>query len=202
MKKFKLFSLLVLLLIGISASSQTIGFAGQLSYSKAKGDVFKDPNGNEFFSIGLGYEADLMLYPDFMDEKLGFGITYFGSFLFGQTGDGDFDLAMYGLSLYGFKGQLRLFDSEAKVCPYISLGLGLSHFETPAWVSGDDVIVHADNAFSLGIRPEIGIELSGVIISASYFVPMKYDVANLARDFKGTAGAFSIGIGYRTFLYL
>lgn len=200
MKKIKLLSLAILLLVGFGAMSQTISFSGQLGYSKAKGDLFSDPNGNEFFSIGLGYEGDLLYFPDLLGDRLGIGICYYNSVLFGQTGSGAFDIATYGLGLYGVKGQLRLFDVDSKVSPYFSLGLGLSHLETPQWTSGTDVLVPADHAFSIGLRPEVGIELGGLILSVSYFTPMKYSVESLAGEFKGTAGSFTIGLGYRYFL--
>lgn len=117
------------------------------------------------------------------------GLTLEGNVLF--TSDGD--LGVYGLSLYGVKGYYWFFESA--VSPYATLSLGLSQFSTPDVTVGGSTI-DGENAYSFGIRPEIGVELGGFIIAASYFVPMEYEFNN----FKGKGGALQFSIGYRHFL--
>jgi hypothetical protein len=72
---------------------------------------------------------------------------------------------------------------------------------TPDVTVGTDV-TKGGRAYSLGLRPEIGLDLGGFLISASYFVPMKYKIESPTGDFDGTAGAFNISIGYRHYMDL
>jgi hypothetical protein len=97
--------------------------------------------------------------------------------------------------VYGVKGQWRFFNST--VSPYGSLTLGLSHFSTPEITMGNQVIAEAQNAFSFGIRPELGVEFGVFFISAGYIIPMKYKI----HDVKDSAGALQFNIGLRFSLF-
>lgn len=188
---------ILLALISIDSYAQHISFSGQLGYAQPKGDAFTDATGQRLSSFGISYEADILFHPFMFDEKLGFGVTYVGSALFGKNSSQVLDIGIYGLSLIGVKGQYRLLSPDKTFSPYGSLGLGVSIFETPEMTSGGSVIIPSDKSYSFGVRPEIGLEINGVIISASYFVPMKYDVQSTLGTFKGTAGSLTIAIGYR-----
>lgn len=204
MKKNKLISVLCfLLLFGTSVNAQLFSFSGQIGYANPQGDIFKDDvTGDKLSSFGIGYDADVMMCFDRFNNKLSAGITYVGNALFGSESSTGFDIGMYGLSLYGVKGHYRLLVPEKKVSPYVALGLGLSQFSTPDVYYGDDLIAEGKSAFSLGIRPEIGFDLGGFLISAAYMVPMKYNVKSETGDFKGSAGALSISIGWRQYISL
>jgi hypothetical protein len=201
MKNLK-FSLMFALLILLAGNSfgQDFSYSGVLGYAKPQGNAFTDAAGNKLSSFGISYEADVLYYQGLLDGKLGLGLTYVGSVLFGKTGSGTLDIGVYGLSLYGVKGLYRLRDVDNTFSPYGAMGLGVSVFETPEMSSGSTVIIPADRSFSLGIRPELGLEIGGFVISASYFVPMNYDVKSALGSFKGSAGAFTIGLGYRGYL--
>ena len=151
-------------------------------------------------SFGLGYEVDLMLCLDNFDQKLGVGIMYAGHALFGAEQEGGFDIGIYGLELYGVKGQYRFWGPDNAVSPYVSLGLGVSKFSTPEITSGTTVIEEGKSAFSFRLRPEIGIDLGGFVISAAYMTPMSYTIESDMGDYDGSAGAFTISIGYRKYI--
>jgi hypothetical protein len=164
--------------------------------------MFTDANGAKLASGGLSYEVDAMLSLESFDNKLSVGVTYMGSALFGEDQNTLTGIAIYGLALYGVKGHYRLFEPDMGFSPYGSLSLGLSHFSTPEITSGSSVLVEGGNAFSFGLRPEVGLDINGVLISASYIVPMKYTVESGTGNFDGTAGAFMISLGYRKYLDL
>lgn len=197
MKKFKVLLLIFALTFSIGAIGQALSYNGVFSYAMPQGDAFKDANGDKTTSFGLSYEVDLLYFHGFLDDRLGLGLTYFGSALFGEDNSSAFDIGIYGLSLVGAKGMYRLLPIDEPISPYGALGLGVSTFSTPEVTSGGAVLVPADKSFSFGLRPELGLDLGGFIISVAYFVPMKYNVSGALGSFKGTAGALTIGLGYR-----
>lgn len=184
-------------LFALSSQAQLISVSGQLGYAGPQGDAFKDPvSGEKQTSFGIGYDADVLYMLESMDNKLSVGLMYFGSALFGSESSTGIDIGIYGLSLYGVKGQYRMLEPDRKVSPYGSLGLGLSQFSTPDVTVGTST-VEGESAYSLGLRPEVGLDLGGFLLSAAYMVPMKYTVDSSTGSFDGTAGALSISIGYR-----
>lgn len=201
MKKLKI-TLLFALLIALASNSfgQTFSYSGQLGYANPQGDAFTDAvTGDKLSSFGISYEADILYFHGFLDDKLGLGLTYVGSALFGKNSTAAFDIGIYGLSLYGVKGVYRLRSVDNTFSPYAALGLGVSVFETPEVTSGTTILIPADKSFSLGLRPEIGLEISGLLLSVSYFTPMKYDVSGFG-SFKGTAGSLTFALGYRGYI--
>lgn len=202
MKKQKLFCLLLLIsTFYLNVNAQLFTVSGQLGYAKPQGDAFKDDvTGERLSSFGIGYDLDLMMCLDNFDNKLAVGIMYEGSALFGSESSTGLDIGMYGLALYGVKGQYRLLNPDKSVSPYGSLGLGLSQFSTPDVYSGETLIAEGKSSFSLGLRPEIGFDLGGFLLSAAYFVPMPYSIKSDTGDFKGSAGNLSISIGYRQYI--
>ncbi|MBT3423851.1 MAG: outer membrane beta-barrel protein [Bacteroidetes bacterium] len=203
MRTFKLFTILLILsMISLSSYAQLFTVSGQVGYAGPRGNAFTDDvTGDRLSSFGLGYEADVMMCLDKLDNKLAVGLMYSGAALIGSEGESFFDFGVYGLALYGIKGQYRLLNPDKSFSPYGSLGLGLSQMSTPDVTVGTDV-TKGGRAYSLGLRPEIGLDLGGFLISASYFVPMKYKIESPTGDFDGTAGAFNISIGYRHYMDL
>ncbi|MGB0431337.1 MAG: hypothetical protein ACPGLV_12755 [Bacteroidia bacterium] len=190
-----------LFITAFSANAQVFSTSGQVGYSSAKGDAFKDDNGVKQSSFGLGYEADALLYLESFDNKLGVGIMYSGNALFGKNESTATGIAIYGLNLYGLKGQYRLLSTDKSFSPYGSLGLGLSQFSVPTiTINGSEI--GGGKGYSLGMRPEIGLDINGLLISAQYFVPMKYSVESDAGTFEGSAGTFTISVGYRKYFDL
>lgn len=193
--------LFFLLLFSIHSHAQFITFSGQVGYARPQGEMFKDNvTGERLGSFGLGYDADVLWCFDKLDNKLAAGITYVGNAVFGMESSTGLDLGMYGLSLYGVKGLYRLRTPDKSVSPYAALGLGLSELSTADIYSGETLVAEGKSSFSFGLRPEIGFDLGGFLLSASYLVPMKYNVKSETGDFSGTAGALSISIGYRYYL--
>lgn len=186
--------------LGFSTQAQTISYSGQLGYAITQGDAFTDADGNRLSSFGISYEADLLYFPGLLDDRLGLGVSFVGSALFGKNSEEELDIGIYGLSLYGVKGMYRVLPVDRSFSPYGALGLGVSVFETPEMTYGNDVVIPADKSYSLGLRPEIGLDLGGFVISASYFVPMQYDVSSDLGTFKGSAGSLTIGVGYRGYI--
>jgi len=180
-----------------SANAQVpISFAGQIGYASPQGSWFKGEDGEKSSKFGIGIDFDILYHLEQFENKLGVGVTYNSSFLF-STADG---IGLYGLGLYGVKGHYRFFNSTCS--PYGALSLGLGHFATPEitmtdWDGNETVVAKSENAFSFGIRPEIGVELGGFIISAGFIIPMKYSL----YDVKNSAGALQINIGYRYCLF-
>lgn len=178
----------------VTANGQSFSLAGQLGFASPKGDSFVDASGEKMAGGGLAVDLEGLYHLEQFDNKIGVGLTYNSSLLFGiSTGD-SFEAGIYGLSLYGIKGQYRFFDTG--VTPYISLGTGLSQFSTPEITmtssNGEEtVIAEPESAFSFGFRPEIGVDLGSFIISAAYMTPMKYKIT------EQSAGSFQISVGYR-----
>ncbi|MCQ2607393.1 MAG: hypothetical protein MJ197_01730 [Bacteroidales bacterium] len=203
MKKIKTITTFLFLVFTTSVNAQLFTFSGQLGYARPQGNVFKDKTtGDRLSSFGLGYDADILVCFDKFNNKLSAGVTYVGSVLFGSESSSGFDIGMYGLALYGIKGHYRLLHPDRSVSPYVSLGLGLSQFSTPDIYLDETLIAEGKSSFSLGVRPEIGFDLGGLLLSAAYFVPMRYSVESTTGDFSGSAGTFSISIGYRQYISL
>jgi len=210
MKTIKLYLLATFTLILGSSymlNAQMFSFSGQAGYAGPKGDAFKDPITNEKqSSFGLGFEADVLYYIDGFDNRLGMGIMYNGNALFGKNSSETLDIGIYGLALYGIKAQYRLKDPDVLFSPYGSLGLGLSRFSTPdvtaTDATGTETVIEGKSAFSLGLRPEIGLDIGGFLISVAYFTPMKYTIDSDTGDFDGTAGTLNFSIGYRYYFDL
>ena len=183
------------------ANAQTpISFSGQIGYASPQGGHFKNSAGEKMSKFGIGLDFDALYHLDQMDNKLGVGLAYNTSFLFGADLSDGMDIGLYGLSLYGVKGQYRFFNS--KVSPYGSLALGLSRFSTPEVSMVDSyghktVLAESESSFSFGIRPEIGVEFGAFVISFAYTVPMKYKV----YDVSASAGCLQINIGTRISLF-
>jgi len=177
-----------------------ISFSGQGGYASPSGGHFENAAGEKMSKFGLGLDFDVLWHLEQMDNKLGVGLAYNTSFLFGADFSGGLNVGLYGLDLYGVKGQYRFFNS--RVSPYAALSLGLSRFSTPEISMVDaagnsTVISPAEHAFGFGIRPEVGIEFGSFILSAAYIVPMSYTVYGNSKS----AGCFQINIGWRTTLF-
>jgi hypothetical protein len=193
MKKIVLFLFVATFMVFQQANAQKISIGGQLGWTVPNGEAF---NYDEDSGIkgGIGYTADILYHFPILDQKLAAGLVYNGSAIFGGgTKGGSFDLDLYGLALYGVKGQYRFFKS--KVSPYVSISTGLSHLETPTFYNEDgSVAVKGKNSFSFGFAPEFGLELGSFTMSAMYFTPMKYKVWATEKE---SAGTLQISLGYR-----
>lgn len=192
-----LFSILLVFIICDCATAQEISLSGQFGYASPKGDAFKDPDThNRLASFGLGYDFDVLYVFEDIDSRFSGGIMFSGNVIFGKESGDVLDVGLYGLALYGVKGHYRFLDPDNAVSPYVNLSLGLSRFATPD-ITINDQTIKGKSVFSFGIRPEIGIDLAGFLISTAYFVPMKYNVKSNTGNFNGTAGVWNISIGYR-----
>lgn len=202
MKNTKIVRAIILwMLVSINVQAQLFSFSGQVGYARPQGSVFKDKaTGEKLGSLGIGYDCDVLMGLDRFDNKLSVGIMYDGNALFGFESSTEFDFGMYGLAMYGVKGHYRLLSPDRKVSPYAALGLGLSQFGTPDVYSGDSLIVSGKSIFSLAVRPEIGFELGGLLLSVSYFVPMHYKVESATGDFSGSAGVLAFSLGWRQYI--
>lgn len=192
----------LIILAVTSSQAQLITASGQLGYAGPIGDAFVDPETDEKqSSFGIGYEFDALYQLESVDPKLSVGIMYSGAALFGKNSDEAFDIGIYGLNLYGVKGQYVFNDPDAAVNFYGSLGLGLSQLATPDVTftdgEGTETVIEGESAFSFGVRPEVGVNLGGFLISTSMMVPMKYTIDSDTGNFEGTAGTFNVSIGYR-----
>ncbi|MDR1761588.1 MAG: outer membrane beta-barrel protein [Bacteroidales bacterium] len=186
----------VFLATAMTANAQVpISFSGQVGYASPQGSFFKTAAGEKMSKFGLNFDFDVLYHLDQFDNKLGVGITYDASVLFGADLNNFSKIGLYGLSHYAVKGQWRFFNS--KVSPYGSLSLGLNQFSTPEVSVNGEVVAESENAFGFGIRPEIGVDLSGFLISVGYVVPMKYSVENV----KKSASCWQISIGGRISLF-
>ena len=189
----------------VSANAQDIpiSISGQVGYASPQGSAFENEKGEKMSKFGIGVDLDVLWHFEQLEYKLGLGLTWNTSFLLGaDLGDeGLGDIGMYGLSLYGVKGHWRFL--EGKVSPYGALSLGLSQLSTPE-VSMTDfdgnkiILAESKSSFSFGIRPEIGVELGGFLVSVGYFFPMKYTIEDHSV---GNAGNLQFNIGYRYILF-
>ncbi len=132
----------------------------------------------------------LMLYTlSGLENKLGLGINYNGSILFGNSNSYN-DIGIFGLNFYGIKAKYHFLKN--KITPFISLSTGLSNLSTPEITDENDTnITEGESEFAFGLRPEIGTNLGNFIISSGYILPMKY------RKFGQKAGVFQLSIGFR-----
>ncbi|MDR1680089.1 MAG: hypothetical protein LBR81_10005 [Prevotellaceae bacterium] len=175
-----------------------ISFSGQIGYASPQGGFFKDAAGEKMSKFGLGLDFDVLYHLEQFDNRLGVGITYNTSILFGSDMD-NADIGLYGLSLYGVKGHYRFFNSV--ISPYGALSLGLSQFSTPEVTMMDGghetVVAESKSAFGFGIRPEIGVEFGAFVMSVGYTIPMKYKIEGVSE----TAGCWQINLGARINLF-
>jgi hypothetical protein len=192
MKKITFVFVLLSLFFVSSSYAQKVSFSGALGWSIPQGEAFSYDEGSGGKG-GLGYTADILYHFEKFDNKLAAGLVYNGAIVAGGgTSNEALNIDMYGLGLYGVKGYYRFFNS--KVSPYAALSTGLSRLETPEVTSGDEVVSEGGSTFSLGLAPEIGIELGGFTISAMYLVPMKYETWSTEKE---TAGSLQISLGWR-----
>lgn len=169
--------------------SQSLKLGGQVGYGIPQGSMFS-LNGEKVSKGGISLDLDALYYLEKFDSKLGFGINYNTSILFGLSTSSGLDIGIYGLTLYGAKVNYQFFPT--KVSPYFSLSTGVTQLSTPEIRDGNNkVIAKSEKSYSFGLRPEVGIDLAGFILSAGYLVPMKYDLNNK------TAGVFQISLGFR-----
>ncbi len=177
-----------------TVSAQRITSSVMIGWASGQGDAFNDQDGERMVGFGLMGDADLMYH---FTPKVSAGVTMNGNILFGIS-KSNIEIGIWGLDLYGLKGEYRLFEST--VSPYAGLGLGLSRFGVPEMtitttVDGKETetTYPEEKGTSLGLRPELGVYFGGFKISAAYIVPMKYEV----YDEKLSAGVFQISLGGR-----
>ena len=188
-----LVTVLLLAPLTFKSYSQSLKIGGQLGYGIPQGDMFS-LNGEELSKGGISLDLDAMYYLEKLESKLGFGINYNGSVLFSQSTASGLDIGIYGFSLYGIKVNYQIF--QTKVTPYLSLSTGLTQLSTPEIIDGNgNVISESEKSYSFGLRPEVGLDLAGFIISVGYLVPMKYDLENK----KAGILQISLGLRYKTF---
>jgi hypothetical protein len=181
---------LLVILISGSLSAQSLKFGGQVGYGMPQGDLFKATDGEDMAKGGFSLDFDALYFLEQFNDKLGLGINYNTSLLFGNSSSNDWNIGVYGLSLYGVRVYYKFFD--CKVTPYASLSTGLTRLSTPEISdSNNNVLVESEKSFSFGLRPEIGLDLGGFVLSAAYIVPMKYG------SFESKAGVFQISLGVR-----
>lgn len=192
--KISLIVICMLAFASVQSFAQGISIAGHIGFASPNGGSFVDAAGDKMAGGGLALDADVLYHLPQLGNKLGVGITYNTSLLVGiSTGD-EFEAGIYKMSLYGVKAHYSFFSNS--ITPFVSLGTGLSQFGTPEITDiNGDVIIEAMSSNSFGLRPEVGLDLGGFILSVSYFVPMKYEVT------EETAGnmQFSLGYRFRTF---
>jgi len=175
---------------GIFAQQLSIG--GQFGWGVPQGKAFEKADGEKSSNGGLAFDVDALYHFGQLNNKLGVGITYNGSLLFGvSSSESSFDIGMYGLSLYGVKAYYKFLDMS--VTPYVSLSAGLSQFSTPEVKMMGVVISEPQKASAFGIRPEVGINLGSFVISAAYFVPANYKL----NEKTYSAGVFQVSLGFR-----
>ncbi|MAM35241.1 MAG: hypothetical protein CMH28_09220 [Micavibrio sp.] len=199
MKSLTMWAFCALILIGNLATAQKFAFSAQLAYASPKGEAFTDAiTGERLSSFGLGADFDFLYHIEGVPDNLYMGITHNSNLLFGrQSENTSFDFGLYSLRLYGLKGVYRFLDGS--VSPYGSLSLGLSRFITPEVTSGGQVLLERKNAYSFGVRPEVGLDIHGFLLSVAYVVPMDYYVSSGLGAFSGTAGALQFSAGYRVY---
>ena len=190
MKRVSLLLAFVSILFISNSRAQAIAVSGNLGWAQPNGEAFDYENG---WSGGFNYTLDVVYFLPNFDGKLGAGITYNAS-LIGGGGEsaGLFNVDLYNLNLYGVKGVYRFFKS--KVTPYAALSTGLTRLVTPEVSQNDEIILESEKSMSLGVLPEIGLELGGLKLSVAYLVPMKYKT--FAPE-KQSVGMTQFTIGYR-----
>lgn len=160
-----------------------------------KGEIFANDVENRNFGIGLCYSFDLLYHFGKYDEKLGVGLTYDGSAIFGaKVNENVSGGGFYALGLYGLKGSYNLF--RGKISPYVSLSTGLSKFHNGGLQLSEENFVEAGYvvSYALGLKPEVGLKLGHLNLGLAYYVPMKYKSYTVNKQ---TAGALEFYLGYR-----
>jgi hypothetical protein len=180
--------LLILFLFGgFSGTCQKLSTAGQFGWASPQGSAFES-NGEPMAKGGINLDFDILYHLDQFNGKLGLGINYNASILFGASRTG-FDIGLYSLSLYGLKAHYKFFDS--KVTPYAALTTGLTQFATPEISDANgQVLSESVKNSSFGLRPELGLHLGGFFLAVGYVTPMKYKVI----EEKAGALQFSLGV--------
>lgn len=188
-------------LVSAEAFAQSLSLSGKLGYASPQGDAFRDADtGERLTSFGLGYDVDILYHLESFDSRLGLGLMYVGSALFGSESATRLDVGIYGLDMFGVKGQYRLSSPDNGASPFFGLGLGLSRFATPditIFSDNGNIFLEGKRTYGIGIRPEIGMDLGRFLVSTAYLVPMKYTIESDAGNFEGTAGSLTFSIGYR-----
>ncbi|MDR0232850.1 MAG: hypothetical protein LBI82_12130 [Dysgonamonadaceae bacterium] len=187
MKKLFLFATVLMFTSGIFAQQLSVG--GQLGWGTPQGKAFEFSAGEKGTNGGLTLDLDALYHFGQLNNKLGAGITYNTSLLFGINGG--FDVGLYSLELYGVKGYYKFFCSS--ITPYVSLSAGLSRFSLPEITVNGNVVQEAKGTSSFGLRPEVGVQLGSFIISAAYFVPADYKIDGATYS----AGVFQVSLGFR-----
>jgi len=197
MKKIYLLLALTVVLFVHSGSAQ-ISTSVMCGFGIPKGETFNfNGNGGGF---GLSFSANVLYHLPSFDNKLGLGLTFSESFVFGGgSNDNSVTVGLFVLDLYGVKGEYRFFNRGFS--PYVSLATGLSRFEIGGLSMGEsdnelgvDGNLGAVNSFSLGLAPEVGLDIGLFRIAATYFVPMKYKAI---YGEKKTAGLLEFTMGLR-----
>ncbi len=178
---------------------EQLSFQALAGYTNAQGSKFKTESGQKLSSFGLNFDIDVLYHFNALDNKLGVGLTWDGSVLFAADLDGFSKGGVYGLQLVGPKAQYRFLSRN--ISPYVALSFGGARLSTPNVTisdgSGNSVEVLANKAWNFGVRPEVGVDLNGFIISVAYIVPMQYDLGSI----KETAGGLEFSIGYRKTIF-
>lgn len=194
----KILVLALFALVFQHAKSQSISFSGQIAYANPMGEAFTFDENSSSTKFGLGGAGDLLYFHEKFEEKLGLGIAFNRAAVFGASASDDaVDVGLYAIQVSGLKAYYKFFDT--KVTPYATLTLGLSSLYVPEITSGDEVIYEGKRTNNLGVLPEIGLQLGGFTMSASYLVPMKYETFNTEKE---TASYLQFMLGYRFFIEL
>lgn len=207
MKKV-LFFVAACLLFAATATAQfyqQLSVQGLLGVGIPHGTHFKNTDGDRFSSIGVAYDIDVLYHFKNFDNKLGLGLGWNSSLLItDNAGDNVvFDAGTYSLNIVGAKGYYRFMNK--KISPYASILVGVSRFSRPEFsvkTGGRTSFYTRESAWGLGVRPEIGVLFGNFVVSASYVIPMSYDIPG--QEFylsdsgkKGNAAVFQINIGAR-----
>jgi hypothetical protein len=195
MKKFFiLFVLCSLFVVNNICAQKHFSSTALIGYGSSKGEIFYDSETQKTMGGGLVLGADLLYHLPSLDNKLGIGIIYNLSIIFGgSSSETSVGGGIFTLEMYGFKGRYQFLDR--KVSPYAGLALGLSNFNTLGIsVFGYAPSMGVKNSLSLGLMPEIGLELGMISLSLSYFVPMKYEIWDETRK---TAGVLQFNLASR-----
>ena len=171
-----------------------ISFSGQIGYALPQGTAF-EVDGESMTRFGLGVDVDVLWHFNQMNYRLGVGLAYNTSLLFGADLEGLSDAGLYTLNLFGVRGYYRFLDS--RISPFGALTVGLAQFSVPEMTFGNTTIP-AEHAFGFGIRPEIGVEFRSFIISVGYMIPMSY---SFDGEPSVTAGSFQFSLGTRINLF-
>ena len=167
--------------------------SGQVGYANPQGKAFKDADVN----IGIGTDFDMLYHLEQLDRKLGVGVTFSPAFLFGTSAS--YNAGAYGQMLYGARAHYKFLSGGFS--PYASLSVGAAQLSIPGEVDSEDKPIpgrEAKTSGAFGLRPEIGLQMKGFIMSASYLVPMMYD---LHGGTKKPAGSLQFSIGVRLNLW-